>query len=39
MSPAEAMRWMAALIPDSYGLNNTDARSQGFLNSAGKESA
>ena len=39
MSPAEVMRCMAALIPDSYGLNNTDARSQGFLNSAGKESA
>ncbi len=39
MNPAEAMSWMAALIPDAYGLNNPDARSQGFLKSAGKESA
>ena len=39
MSPTEAMRWMQVLIPDSYSLNNPDFRSQGFLNSDGKESA
>ena len=39
MSPAEALQWVAALIPDPYGLDSSESRSQGFLNSAGKESA
>ena len=38
-SPDEAMRWMAALIPDPYSSQNPESRSQGYLATAGKESA
>jgi FlaA1/EpsC-like NDP-sugar epimerase len=39
MSPTEAMHWMGALIPDPYGAKHPDSSLQGFLPTAGKESA
>jgi FlaA1/EpsC-like NDP-sugar epimerase len=40
MPPTEVMGWMASLIADSHGGSQSpDSQAQGFLNSAGKESA
>jgi FlaA1/EpsC-like NDP-sugar epimerase len=40
MPPTEVTGWMASLIADSHGGSQSpDSQAQGFLNSAGKESA
>jgi hypothetical protein len=40
MPPTEVMGWLASLIADSHGGSQSpDSQAQGFLNSAGKESA